>query len=216
MLDDGVQAVGVGEDLRAPVEVERDPDVGDVVREAVDVAHEGLVHVVIDRRDRRQVERRNVAEAQTEPVLDRDVNEVLRQAGERVDVLDDVVLAVGEHALQAAQHRERQDVVAVVLLVDDVAEVLVRRVPDDARRRLPRCSRLLSHARPLLIVGATCIRNVTSRSPDPLEVRANKQREIRQSIDGIGCCLPGFTRTGGTPARGAQSITARASRGART
>ena len=100
-----------------------------------------------------------------------------------VDVLDDLVLGVGQHALQTAEDGERQDVVAVVLLVDDVAQVLVRRVPDDAGCRRVRSRRCrFCHARSFLgraesvVSGTLHARRVLSRLDTKIHVDGTSLR----------------------------------------
>ena len=144
-LQQAIRRAELGDQLG---ELERGPDVRDVVRETVDVAEQRPIHVVIHRRDTRQVERRGVEEAQAETIAHGDIDQVRGHVALRVDELDDVVLRVLQQALEAAQDRERQDVVAILLGFDDVTQVLVSRVPHDpggGRCRRARC--LVCHDR---------------------------------------------------------------------
>src|SRR5699024_7443356 len=125
------------------------------------VARQRRVDVVVDRRDGREIQFGDVEEAQLEAVTHGNVDEVRRHLAEVVDVLDDVLLRVREQALEAAQHGERQDVVAILLRLDDVAEELVRGVPYDASS-VGCCRRgLICHAHSSLDDAKSCISNVT-------------------------------------------------------
>ena len=148
MLDHFQQAIRRAELGDQLGELERGPDVRDVVRETVDVAEQRSIHVIVHRRDTRQVERGRVEEAQAKTITHGDVDQVRGHIALSLHELDNIVLRVLQQAFEATQDRERQNVVAVLLGFDDVAQVLVSRVPHDPGGggcRRPRC--LICHDR---------------------------------------------------------------------
>ena len=147
MLNHCKQAIRRTQLLNQLRELERCPNIRDVVRETVHVAEQRLVHVIVHRRNVCQIQRGDVIETQAETIIDRDVDQERWHPAACLDELDDVILRVLQQTLETAQDRERQNVVAVLLRFDDVTQKLVSRPPHDARsgrRRRSRC--LVCHA----------------------------------------------------------------------
>ncbi|CAB0814894.1 hypothetical protein FRC0290_01018 [Corynebacterium diphtheriae] len=116
------------------VELERAPDVGQVVREGVEVSGEGGVHVVVVAADGFQIERGRVVERQVQLV------QGAKAEHTRVDVHGPTLghglvhpvkgfALVRQHALDSSQHSDRDDVVAVFFRLNHTAQIPVCGVP---------------------------------------------------------------------------------------